>query len=158
MAASLSSSRLPNLPLRQRKPSRMAAPTSTTSSAIATIELSQNSQTKLRSYMAGSPDASDTTKPSTSATPRNARTATVHRKRTERRLIANDARRRMVIEVSSTATGRSRIAGLLDRQRALDAQLPLGLRVEVQLHRRWQLRGVEVELEVDVVAVGGVDA
>jgi hypothetical protein len=105
MAASFSSSRLPNLPLRQRRPSRMVAPTSTTSNASATAALSQNSHTKLRSYSAGSPEASDTTKPSTSATPRNARIETVHTKRTERRLILNDGRLRPLFEASSTATG-----------------------------------------------------
>src|SRR4051812_13307690 len=139
MAASLSSSRLPNLPLRQRRPRRIVAPTSTTSSASATTALIQNSQTKLRSYSAVSPEASATTKPSTSATPRNARSATAHRKRTERWLILNEGRLRMVREVSPTTTGSVTMSlGLLDRDGALDAQLPFRLRADVQPHRRRQ--------------------
>ena len=49
MPASLNSSLLPNLPRLSRTTSRTAASSTTSASSAATVTLTQNSQTKLRS-------------------------------------------------------------------------------------------------------------
>ena len=143
MPASLISSRLPNLPRRRRSASRTRGHSD-----------DQRQQRRHRHVEPEQPDevalveaarcrlVSESTKASTSAGAGRPPTSGD----------ASSAQR----AATSVIGGSARLAQL-EAQRALDAQRPVGLAAEADLHRARQLRGVEPVAELDVVARVGLE-
>src|SRR5687768_1301331 len=143
MPASLTSSLLPNLPLRSRSHSRVAAIAITRNSAAATARLTQNSQTKPRSNRPSSL-VSDSMNAITSAEPITASSE-----------IARAQRSDLLMACSTASTAHRLDHALVDLRGTRDAERPIVAQADLQRLR--QLGRIEPVAELEVVALPGIE-
>src|SRR6185436_14730396 len=151
MPASLISRRLPNLPLRSRNASRVAAIAITSSSAAAITRLTQNSQTKLRSNKSRSL-VIDSMKAITSAAPI---TASVEMNNAQRSALLMPPSDSVASWRGKRSSARRLDQRIVELQHARDAERPFAAEPDLQGLR--QLRGIEPVAEFDVVARSAVE-